>query len=177
MKESITEFLEHAWELVFKYAMILLAFFAPTFSLLAIVGLSILLDTLIGRWAAKFEAVRDGKDPRIEVTSRKTRVGVISKVITYNIAVFTFFLLDDAVLNEITAQTLPWQYISTKIVVLFIVWMEYDSIDEKYYKVKGYRIKDKFKTFIGGLKSLVRVITNLREDLNKNQNENGNKST
>ncbi|MDX1642037.1 MAG: phage holin family protein, partial [Balneolaceae bacterium] len=125
---------EKIYELGSKFILIVGTFFAPTFILMGIVGLAILLDTIAGRWAAKHFAMKNGKIVREEVTSRKTRQGTLSKVVVYNLVVLTFFLIDHGMINEVVESYIPWQFLLTKMTVLFICWIEFDSIDEKYYR-------------------------------------------
>lgn len=154
---------EKIFDLVSRFVFILGTFLSPTVPLLMIVGLAILIDTLAGRWAASFQATKDGKIPREEVTSKKTRQGVVEKSVSYSLVVLTFYCIDYAILNEVVVTYIPWQHLATKIVVLFICWIEYDSIDEKYYRVKGYRIKDKFHEFIRSVKKSVKSIFKFKD--------------
>lgn len=147
---------EKIYDLLSRFVVILGTFISPTVPLLLIVGLAILIDTLAGRWAASFQAKKEGKVAREEVTSKKTRQGVVEKSVSYSLVVLTFYCIDYAILNEVVIDYVPWQHISTKVVVLFICWVEYDSIDEKYYRVKGYRIKDKFHEFLRSVKRVIK---------------------
>lgn len=154
-----------------KFLLIITTFFAPTFILMAIVGLAILLDTITGRWAAKHFARKEGKVVREEVTSKKTRLGTLSKVITYNLVVITVFLIDYAMINEVVLNYLPFEYMITKLSVLFLCWMEFDSIDEKYYRVKGVTLKDKIREFFRSAKVTIQNIFDLKKDLTKHGNK------
>ena len=152
------------------YLMMVSAFFSPIYVLMLIVGLAILFDTMAGRWCAKSEAIKKGKDVRLCVTSRKTRQGALNKILVYNMVVITVFLIDKSMIDEAVIHWLKspvFTHLLTKLTVLFLLWIEFDSIDEKYYKVKGVRIKDKIKTFFGGLKIFVEKIFNFKKSITK----------
>jgi len=146
------------------------AFFAPLVSLALIIGFVILMDTLVGRWAAGKLAEKQGIPKREAVTSKKTREGVIAKVITYNLAIFGVYLIDRFIVNDIFlawAKIPQLAYLLTKAGTVFIVWLEFDSIDEKYYQVKGIRIKDRIKQFLSGIKKFIAALVGLKSDLKK----------
>jgi hypothetical protein len=145
-----------------NFLIIALTFFAPLAPLLAVVGLAILIDTITGRWAAAHEARKKNIAVREYVTSKKTREGFISKSVTYSLSVILFYLLDYSIINEFSATFIPWQFIATKVVVLYICWIEWDSIDEKYYRVKGVSLKDKFRKFTRDIKGLLTGILKLK---------------
>src|SRR5690554_5227474 len=165
---------ERTSELITKFAFIIATFFAPTVMLMLIVGLAILMDTIAGRWAAKRKALKEGKPVREEVTSRKTRQGTLSKVIVYNLVVITFFMIDSAMINEVVLLYVPFEFAVTKVATLFICWIEFDSIDEKYYHVKGVRLKDKIRSFFRGVSLIIKNIfdfTNKIKPDEKNRSE------
>lgn len=138
---------DYLHDIFVKLLMMLTMFFAPLFMFLIAIGLAILLDTMFGRW----KALNIGE----KVTSKKTRHGVISKVITYNIVTITIFIIDNLAVNEIILTYFPYQFLLTKSVVLFLLWLEGNSIDESYEAVKGYKISDKFIEFIKTIKKLI----------------------
>ena len=131
-------------DILTKIMMMLTVFFAPLFMFLIAIGLAILLDTIFGRWKASSIGEK--------VTSKKTRHGVVSKVLTYNIVAITIFIIDNMAVNEVVLTYLPYEFILTKSVVLFLIWMEASSIDESYEEVKGYKLSDKFIDFIKTIK-------------------------
>lgn len=120
-------------------------YLAPIYPLMALVGIMIFLDTYTGRWAARDKAKKEGKDERLEVSSKKTRDGLIPKIIWYNVVIITVYILDRFMLSDLLTHfvpTFPVEYSATKCAGLIMMWIEFDSIDENYYKVKGVRIKD-----------------------------------
>ena len=138
---------DYLHDIFVKLLMMLTVFFAPLFMFLISIGLAILLDTFFGRW----KALNVGE----KVTSKKTRHGVISKVITYNIVVITIFIIDNLAVNEVFLNYLPYEFVLTKSVVLFLLWLEASSIDESFEEVKGYKISDKFIEFLKTIKKVV----------------------
>lgn len=147
---------------------ILITYLSPVNVVFFWVGFAILLDTLAGRWAAKKLAKRNGKDVRLEVTSKKTREGFITKVITYNIAMVTLFVIDDHLLNPVIYyfwETFPVNFIITKFIGFVIVLIELDSVDEKYYIVKGVRILTKFSKMLKRIKYSVIDIFKFKKEV------------
>ena len=144
-------------------------YLSPIYPLMAIIGAMILADTITGRWAAKSNARKEGKDTRIEVSSKKTRDGLIPKVLGYTCTVLIVYTFDRFMLTDLMTHffpAFPVEYSVTKSAGLILMWIEFDSIDENYYKVKGVRIKDiiaekvkKFKTLFNSFKSIKEEIT------------------
>lgn len=131
-----------------KLCLAILTYFSPIDFVFVVIGGAIVFDTLAGRWAARFVARRDGKDVRLEVTSKKTREGFVLKAITYNIMILTLYAIDKNVLNSLVLYwfpNFPIDYVVTKIFGFIVVLIEFDSIDEKYYIVKGVRLKDQLR--------------------------------
>jgi len=142
-------------------------YLSPIYPLMALVGIMILLDTFTGRWAAKHQAIKDGKDVRLEVSSKKTRNGLMPKLIWYNVVVITVFILDRFMLSDLLTHfvpTFPVEYSATKCAGLILMWIEFDSIDENYYKVNGVTIKDIIAEKIKKAKKITKVIKPEKED-------------
>jgi hypothetical protein len=120
-------------------------YLSPIYPLVGLVLTTILADTLSGRWAARHIARLDGKDVRLEVSSRKTRDGLIPKILGYISVILFVYILDRFMLSDLVTHffpAFPVEYSATKIGGLILMWIEFDSIDENYYKVKNVRIKD-----------------------------------
>lgn len=133
-------------------------YFSPIQVSLITVGAAILLDTLIGRWAAKKIAQRDKKDVRLEVTSKKTRRGTLSKMGIYQGVIMMLFIMDDYLLNPFLLYifpNFPVEFFITKFIGFVLVLIEADSIDEKVYRVKNKRISTMIIEKIKGLKKAV----------------------
>lgn len=159
MKEVTLHALQVISTKAFKVSISVLSFFSPINFIFWIIGIAIMLDTFFGRWAAKKVAEREGKDVRMEVTSKKTRNGLVSKIITYNIAIGTLFIIDFYMLNDVVVyffESFPIQYLVTKVVGIIFVLIEFDSIDEKYYIVTGRRLKQTIRAkVIDGKKAVL----------------------
>ena len=143
-------------------------FLAPIHVLMLLVGTFIILDTLAGRWCAKKQAQKLGKDVRLEVTSKKTRTGLVSKLISYQISIILLFVIDDYILNDLVKffwVEFPIDYVVTKAMGLILIAIEIDSIDESYYKVHGVKLKDIAKKKIKSIKNLVLGIKNTKKEL------------
>jgi len=134
-----------------------IAFFTPLLPLMLIVGCFILFDTYMGRKASKVKAIAQGINPREWVTSRKTRKGLFSKLLLYNAVLLSIHLVDLYMLGDLVDQYSPLSHAVTRLGVVVLCWVEYDSIDEKYYEINGVTltsvIKDKIDKFKNLLKS------------------------
>jgi hypothetical protein len=117
------------------------AFFAPLTPLMTIVGVFIFLDTLMGRKCARKRARELNIHPRLFVTSRKTIQGAGSKFLFYNLFVLSAYLLDKHVFYDLPNH-IPFDFAITRSTVIFICIMEFDSIDEKYFKIHGITLKE-----------------------------------
>jgi hypothetical protein len=148
-------------EIAFKVFMAGVACLAPIHTLIFLITCAILIDTWFGRWAAAHEARKLGVPVREFVTSNKTRRGIISKFIGYNVALILMFILDKYFLQELLLWILPGVpvlFLITKIVGLIILWIEFDSVDEKYYRVKGVTLKSLIVSRIKILKGIYREV-------------------
>lgn len=134
-------------EIITKLGLMIMVFFAPLGMMLIAVGLAILLDTFFGRWKAS----KIGE----KVTSKKTRHGVVSKALTYALVSITVFIMDKVAVNEIVHAYFPYDYVLTKTVVVFLIWLEASSIDESYEQVKGIKLSAKFLDFIYTIKGFI----------------------
>jgi len=145
-------------------------YFAPIYALMFLLGTAVLLDTFAGRWCAKRLAQRNGENVRLTVTSKKTRQGLVSKMITYQSAILLLFVLDSYMLNDVINYIggghFPIQFIITKFVGLVFLWVEFDSFDEKYYLVKGVKLKDKLVEKFRLIKKLVFGLKTIKDEVN-----------
>jgi len=131
----------------------------PIYPLVGLVLATILADTLSGRWAARHIARLEGKDVRLEVSSRKTRDGLIPKILGYISVILFVYILDRFMLSDLVTHffpAFPVEYSATKIGGLILMWIEFDSIDENYYKVKNVRIKDIISDKVKKLRELIK---------------------
>lgn len=138
-------------------------FLAPIAPLMLVVGIVIFADTLFGRKAAKITAIKEGKDVDVEVTSRKTREGLIPKLIGYQVAIITMFILDGYAINEVVLGHVPFAFLATKIVGGFLIWIEWTSMNESYKKIKGITLNELFIKYIKSLKDTVMSLIDFKK--------------
>lgn len=130
-----------------NFLMGFLVFIAPLLPLALLVTFASLIDTFVGRWYAK----QKGEI----VTSRKTRIGLMRKLIIYFTALLFCFLVDKFMINEIARNYIWFDWAFTKFIASLLMWIEYTSIDEKIKWIKGEGITDKIVKFGKSLKSLI----------------------
>jgi hypothetical protein len=137
-----------------KLAIISLTFFTPFVPFVLTVGCFIICDTIAGRWSASARAKKLGLDVRKYVTSKKTRIGVVDKLINYTFALLAVYCMDVFMVNEVVLNYIPYEFATTRIAVLVIGSFELDSIDEKYYNVHGITLRAKIKGKIKEIKAI-----------------------
>lgn len=145
-------------ELIHSFWKFIVLFLTPIAPLMLVVGVAILADTFIGRKAAKKKAIDEGKDVDVEVTSKKTREGLVPKLIGYQAAVITMFILDQYAINDVVLNYVPFAFLATKIVGGFLIWIEWTSINESYKKMHGITLNELFTKYIKSLKVAVMSI-------------------
>ena len=123
-------------------------FISPLFSLALLVTFAAVIDTFVGRWYAK----QKGEI----VTSRKTRLGLMRKLIIYFTALIFCFLVDKFMINEITRNYIWFDWAFTKFIASLLIWIEYTSVDEKIKWIKGKGITDRIIEFGKSLKALIK---------------------
>jgi hypothetical protein len=152
-------------ELIHNFWKFIVLFLTPIAPLMLTIGIAVIADTIIGRKAAKKKAIDEFKDVDLEVTSRKTRDGLVPKLIGYQVAVITMFILDDYAINEMVMNFVPFAYLATKIVGGFLIWIEWTSINESYKKMHGITLNDLFVKYIKSLKVTVMSIIDFKKKL------------
>jgi hypothetical protein len=133
----------------------LITFFAPIHGVVLTVISFILFDTVIAYWRVKKTGVK--------WTSKKLRVGLVQKSITYVALIVLFFLMDKFILNEFVKTFINIDYFLTKALTLIFIFIEFTSIDESYTIVRG-------KSIFQSLKELIGKANDIKNDL-KNKNE------
>ena len=136
----------------------LFAFFTPVFPLMIIVGMFIIFDTYMGRKAVSVKARKEGKNPRDYVKSSKTRAGLFRKFFLYNSVLLSVYLIDLFVLGDFVEQHIPLDHLITRGGMVVLCWVEYDSIDEKYYKIYGVTLTSVIKDKVNKIKKLLQAI-------------------
>jgi hypothetical protein len=128
----------------------LIAFFAPIYFMVFLVGLSTLVDTGFGVWKAKSLGE--------EVSSKLCRKGLIPKLRSYVSIVLLLFTVDYFIVNEFTRLFLDIQFVSTKLVSLSLIVIEVRSMDENFKKVKGYSFIEKIYDNLRNIKKIKQEI-------------------
>ena len=128
--------------------MVFMAFISPLLPLALLVTFASVIDTFVGRWYAR--------QKNEIVTSRKTRVGLMRKLIIYFTALLFCYMVDNFMINEITRNYIWFDWAFTKFIASLLIWIEYTSIDEKIKWVKGKGITDRIIEFGKSLKRLVK---------------------
>jgi len=131
-----------------QFLLIFLAFISPLLPLALLVTFASVIDTFVGRWYAR--------QTNVLVTSRKTRLGLMRKLIIYFTALVFSYLVDRFMINEITRNYIWFDFAFTKFVATLLIWIEYTSVDEKIKWVKGKGITDRIVEFGRALKSLIK---------------------
>jgi len=129
----------------------IVAFFAPIYFMVFLVGLSTLIDTGFGIWKSKSLGEK--------VSSKICRKGLVPKLKSYAGIVLLLFVVDYYIVNEFTQLFIDIQFVSTKLVSLALIVIEVKSMDESFEKVKGY-------SFIGKLYDNLRNIKKVKDDMN-----------
>jgi hypothetical protein len=131
-----------------QFLLVFLAFISPLLPLALLVTFASVIDTFVGRWYAR--------QTNVLVTSRKTRLGLMRKLIIYFTALVFSYLVDRFMINEITRNYIWFDFAFTKFVATLLIWIEYTSVDEKIKWVKGKGITDRIVEFGRALKSLIK---------------------
>lgn len=171
MIEQTTTLLSIIKANAFKLVSLSLLYLAPIQMMIIGVMLAIAFDTCMGRWAAKKIALREGKEPRLEVTSRKTRNGFISKAFTYIGSLIFIFIIDKSLFNDLLLffiPNFPIKFFISKGFGVILILLELDSADEKIYRVKGVRLKEHIKTKIKDIKNFLFSAASFKKEIDDN---------
>jgi hypothetical protein len=152
------------------YIPVLLLWTTPIHLTIVLILIAIAADTLAGRWCAKHMAKKEGKDVRLEVTSKKTRIGFVSKSITYFTLLILTFFGDNIIFNDLLLYFIPnfpIEYFISKGLGIIFLLIEFDSLDEKYYKVKGVKLRDIIGKKIKQVKNLIIGAKEFKDEIKK----------
>jgi hypothetical protein len=137
-------------------------YLAPIQTMMILIGVFIIIDTIMGVWSAAELAKKEGKSPRSVISSRKLRDGFLSKIIIYQTSLILLFVLDSYFLNDIVKfffKDLPITFIITKILGVMLIVIEATSIEEKIYRVKGVKLSELILNNINKMKKLYLEMT------------------
>ena len=127
--------------------MMFTAFISPLLPLALIISLFIVIDTFVGRWYA-------GQKGEL-ITSRKTRIGFCRKAVMYFTVLICAYLIDWAIVNEITRNYIWFDFAFTKFFASILIFIEYSSVDEKIKWIKGKGLTDRIVEFGKSLKKII----------------------
>ena len=127
--------------------MLFTAFISPLLPLALIITLFIVIDTFVGRWYA-------GQKKEL-ITSRKTRIGFCRKIVMYFTVLICAYLIDWAIVNEITRNYIWFDFAFTKFFASILIFIEYSSVDEKIKWIKGKGLTDRIVEFGKSLKKII----------------------
>jgi hypothetical protein len=161
MKNHIIDLLGQVWQNILPVIGMILSFFQPIQYVLLAVGAFILLDTIMAY-------IRTRKTKR-NWTSRQMRIGLVPKLITYQLLIITFFMVDFALLNEFIIFFTKIPFFLTKITAIVLVYIEILSIDESFKVIKGKSIFSYFMEMIKSAKKIKTTISEVNE--NKKQDD------
>ena len=113
-----------------------------------------MIDTYVGRWYAR--------KTNQEITSRKTRLGFTRKLVAYFLVIIVSYLIDRAIVNEITRNYIWFDWAFTKFFTLVLIWIEYTSVDEKVKWVCGRGLTDRIKDFANSLKNIIKYTDDIK---------------
>ena len=129
------------------FLMMFTAFISPLLPLALIISLFIVIDTFVGRWYA-------GQKGEL-ITSRKTRIGFCRKIVMYFTVLICAYLIDWAIVNEITRNYIWFDFAFTKFFASILIFIEYSSVDEKIKWIKGKGLTDRIVEFGKSLKKII----------------------
>lgn len=124
---------------------VILAFLLPIQPLILLVTMMIVFDTISGIWKAK-----KLKEP---ITSHKLS-RVISKMLLYQGALITFFLLEKYLLAEFIVLFISISFFLSKVVAIFFCGIELMSMNENIKAVKGFNLFQMFKSMLTRVKEV-----------------------
>lgn len=136
--------------------MALLVFLNPIAGVILTVISFVFIDTCFAYWRVKRAGTK--------WTSRKLRVGLVNKCITYISLIILFFLMDKFILNSLFINLVKIDYFMTKLLSLVFIFIEFTSIDESYTIVKGKSIFISVKELIGKANDIKNDLKNFNED-------------
>lgn len=130
-------------------------FLSPVIPMMAVCFFIIMVDTITGRKAAR-------KRKEV-VSSRRTRLGLVSKLLTYFAVILMAYFTDYFILNEITTRYVWFDYLFTRSWTGILIWIEWTSINENIKTLRGVSLNEKAVTFIEGVKKVIRDLMTIKQ--------------
>lgn len=133
-----------------------LLFFAPVKGILITVAAFIVLDTISGIWKSRVN--------KVPITSRALS-SVISKLLLYELAIITTYLLDYYVIGDILHNIFGIEGLLVKVTALLLVFIEAQSINENYKIAKGIDLWKEFKKLLTRVKEVTTEVSGIQKDM------------
>ena len=130
-------------------------FLTPVIPMLVITFIICVIDTITGRKAAKVRGE--------ETTSRKLRLGIVSKLITYFSVILMAYFTDYFILNEITTNYVWFDYLFTRFWVGVLIYIEWTSINENIKVMRGISLNEKAGQLIEGVKKIIKELMVIKQ--------------
>lgn len=130
-------------------------FLSPVIPMLGICFFIILIDTITGRKAAR-------KEKQI-ISSKKTRLGLVSKLLTYFAVILMAYFTDYYIINVITTHYVWFDYLFTRSWTGVLIWIEWTSINENIKITRGISLNEKAKIFITSLKKVIKEMMAIKQ--------------
>ena len=130
-------------------------FLSPVIPMMAVCFFIIMVDTITGRKAAR-------KRKEV-VSSRRTRLGLVSKLLTYFAVILMAYFTDYFILNEITTRYVWFDYLFTRSWTGILIWIEWTSINENIKTLRGVSLNERAITFIECVKKIVRELMTIKQ--------------
>lgn len=136
------------WFLSFFNSIVL--FFFPIYGLLIAVGVAIGADTVFGVMLAKKLG---------QYKTKKLREGFTRKIISYQLSILSFYIIDYFALNAWFIDHIGIEYLLTKLLATALIFIEGSSINETSEKLYSESFYDKFCRILKKLQSFKKSIT------------------
>lgn len=130
-------------------------FLSPVIPMLGVCFFIVMVDTITGRKAAR----KRGE----VVNSRSTRLGLISKLLTYFSVILMAYFTDYFMLNEITTRYVWFDYLFTRSWTGILLWIEWTSINENIKVLRGISLNEKATIFIKGVKKVISDLMTIKQ--------------
>jgi hypothetical protein len=130
-------------------------FLTPVIPMLIITFFVCVIDTITGKRAAKVRGE--------ETTSRRLRLGIVSKLITYFSVILMAYFTDYFILNEITTNYVWFDYLFTRFWVGVLIYIEWTSINENIKVIRGISLNEKAGQLIEGVKKVIKDLMTIKQ--------------
>jgi hypothetical protein len=134
----------------------IVTFLSPIAGVIMAVMSFVAFDTLVAYWRVR----KVGG----QWTSKKLRVGLVHKCITYLVLILLFYMTDKFILNDIFLSLTKVDFFITKLLSIIFIFIEFTSIDESYHIIKGKSIFKSLREMIGKFNQIKNDFRNVNED-------------